>query len=135
HFADDLRAASAFVHVHGARRLVLIGASLGGAVTLRVAATVPVDGVVTLSAPAQFANVGVSDDLLRSLATPKLFVNSAGDNYASDTQHMYDVASQPKTLVLYPQSSAHGTEMLIAPYGGDLLQQLLSFTAAHMGVA
>jgi len=46
----DVRAALEFVRGSGAARVVLIGASMGGTASLRVAATQPVAGVVAVSA-------------------------------------------------------------------------------------
>jgi alpha/beta superfamily hydrolase len=47
----DLRAAVAFAREQGATELILIGASLGGMATAKVAATEQVAGVVILSSP------------------------------------------------------------------------------------
>lgn len=120
----DLHAAIAFVRHQGATKIVLLGSSMGGTVTLKVAASEQVAAVITLSAPQEFG-VNVSDADIQAITAPKLFVNSQNDDFASDTMHMYSVANPPKELHLYP-GTAHG----IAIFDGeDLLQRLLDFIA------
>lgn len=126
----DLRAAIRFLRAQGATRIVLMGASLGGAVTLRVAATEPVAAVATLSAVAFMPTQEVTDDTIKAIKAPKLFINSKLDTDADSTQHMYDVASQPKQIYLYP-GIAHGVGIFSGDYGPDLTQRLLTFLATY----
>lgn len=125
----DLRAALAFAHQQGATKIVLLGASMGGTVTLEIAASTRVTAVITLSAPQDFGN-GVSDAQVKAISAPKLFVNSQDDDYASDTTHMYEIASGPKELHLYP-GSAHGTGIFDDPINGSNLTQLILNFLAH----
>lgn len=122
----DLRAAVALLRAQGAKRIALMGASLGGAIALRVAATEAVAAVATLSAVAWWPSQPVTDDLLRAMRTPKFFLNSETDPDAEGTQHMYDVAAQPKQIQMYP-GRAHGVGMFSADYSPDLIQRLLTF--------
>lgn len=122
----DLRAAVALLRAQGAKRIALMGASLGGAIALRVAATEAVAAVATLSAVAWWPSQPVTDDLLRAMCTPKFFLNSETDPDAEGTQHMYDVAAQPKQIQMYP-GRAHGVGMFSADYSPDLIQRLLTF--------
>lgn len=105
----DLRAAVDFVRQQGATKIVLLGASMGGTVSLIVAAGEPVAAVLTLSAEQSFSILSISDSQVQAISAPKLFVNSQDDIYAPQTMHMYAIASQPKNLQMYP-GSAHGIE-------------------------
>lgn len=126
----DLRAAIAFARQQGATKIVLLGASMGGTVTLEIAASTRVAAVITLSAPQNFGN-GVSDAQVKAISAPKLFVNSQDDDYSSDTTHMYEIAGEPKEIHLY-SGSAHGTDIFDDPVNGsDLTQRILNFLARY----
>ncbi|HEU5368986.1 MAG TPA: alpha/beta fold hydrolase, partial [Ktedonobacterales bacterium] len=126
----DLRAAITFVGQQGATRIGLLGASMGGTVSLKVAASEPVSAVITLSAPEHFSGISVSDGEVQAITAPKFFVNSQDDTYAQDTEHMYTLASQPKQLQMYP-GLAHGVAIFDGPYGASLTQLLLDFIAQY----
>ncbi|HEX5546972.1 MAG TPA: alpha/beta fold hydrolase [Ktedonobacterales bacterium] len=126
----DLRAAIRFLRAQGATRIALMGASLGGAVALRVAATESVVAVATLSAVAWWTTQPVTDEILKAVKAPKLFINSTLDDDAGGTQHMYDVASPPKEVHIYP-GRAHGVGIFSGDYGSDLIQRLLTFMATY----
>ncbi|HEY7358327.1 MAG TPA: alpha/beta fold hydrolase, partial [Ktedonobacterales bacterium] len=126
----DLRAAIAFVRQQGASKIVLLGSSMGGTVSLKVAASEPVAAVITLSAPEHFSVISVTDSEVQAITAPKLFVNSQDDTYAADTEHMYALASQPKDLHMYP-GLAHGVAIFDGPYGDSLTQLLLDFIAQY----
>lgn len=126
----DLRAAVRYLRSQGAKRIILMGASLGGAVSLRVAATEPVVAVATLSAIAGYPSQPVTSDIIKAIKAPKLFINSEGDPAAADTQHMYDVASEPKEIHLYP-GNAHGVMLFSDRNSPDLTERLLAFLATY----
>ncbi len=124
---SDRLAAIAYVRTQGAARVVLVGASLGGAVVLRAAGQEPaVAAVASISAPAALTGAGVSDGLLRRLTNPKLFVNSDRDDFADDTRHMYGVAAAPKNLQIY-SGDGHGLELFAVP-APSLMQLLFTLT-------
>src|SRR5215831_9915775 len=89
----DLSAAMAFARRQGGTQIVLVGASIGGAVTARSAAAAPVVCMVVLSAPRTWPVLPVSDDALRAIRAPKLFLDSEGDEFADDVQAMYAISS------------------------------------------
>ncbi|HEY7358007.1 MAG TPA: alpha/beta fold hydrolase [Ktedonobacterales bacterium] len=126
----DLRAAIAFVRQQGATKIVLLGASMGGTVSLKVAASASVAAVITLSAPEHFSVISVSDSEVQAITAPKLFVNSQDDTYAADTEHMYMLASQPKQIQMYV-GAAHGVAIFDGPYGDSLTELLLDFIAQY----
>jgi pimeloyl-ACP methyl ester carboxylesterase len=127
----DLRAAIAFVRKLGATRIILLGSSMGGTATLKVAASQQVTAVITLSAPQEFG-VNVSDAEVKAIRAPKLFVNSKSDGFASDTMHMYSVAKPPKEIQMF-SGSAHGTSIFDAgsENGSDLTQLILNFVTHY----
>jgi uncharacterized protein len=124
----DLRAAIAFAHQQKATKIVLLGSSMGGTATLKVAASEQVAAVITLSAPeAFFTNV---DAEVSAITVPKLFINSKNDDYAAETMHMYTLANPPKEIHMYP-GGAHGTEIFYGDDGNDLTQRILNFVARY----
>jgi alpha/beta superfamily hydrolase len=127
----DLRAAIAFARQQGATKIVLLGSSMGGTTTLKVAASEQVAAVITLSAPeASLTNV---DAEVKAISAPKLFINSQNDDYAAETMHMYTLASPPKEIHMYP-GGAHGTEIFYGDYGDDLTKRILNFVAHYAPV-
>lgn len=126
----DLRAAIAFAQRQGARRVVLIGASIGGPVTANVAVTMPVAAVVLISAPSDFVGLEVTPAVMAHISAPKLLMNSRGDSYAQDIQAMYDEASPPKALKLYPGAD-HGIDLLTGSFGADATGRVLAFVEQY----
>lgn len=123
----DLLAAIAFVHRHGAKRVILLGASMGADISLIVAAETQVAGVITLSPEYLF---GLSDIQIRAISSPKLFINSTGDSYAPDTQQIFQNARPPKELYLYP-GVAHGVDIFQTEYGQDLIERIIAFATTY----
>lgn len=125
----DLKAAITFARQQGATKIVLLGSSMGGTATLKVASDTRVDAVISLSAPQNFS-ISLSDADIKAISAPKLFINSENDDYASDTMHMYEVANAPKELHLYP-GAAHGTSIFDTDNGVDLTQRILDFVTRY----
>jgi hypothetical protein len=75
--------------------------------------------------------VNVTDADLKAMKVPKLFLASEGDEeFASDAKHMYDVASPPKEIFIYP-GTGHGTEILGGDNGDGPAQRILHFIAQY----
>ncbi len=128
---QDLTAAITFVKHMGAKKIVLLGASGGGAITLKVAARIQVAAVITLSAD-YFAAAPTRQDVMSILA-PKLFVSSQHDAYITNTMQLFAEAKQPKELHLYP-GMAHGTYLFGTTYGQDLIERLITFAQKYAPV-
>ena len=104
--ASDLNAAIQSAQQHGATKFVLMGASLGGLVTLKVAATAHPLAVVALSAPTGFGGLEVSDDELRAITAPKFLAVAQGDGgFNNSMQSVYDLTPEPKELHVYRATS------------------------------
>jgi len=127
---DDLRGAVAFVRARGASRVVLIGASLGGMVTAKVAGAQKADAVVVIAAPADRPDfdLRVEDAELSAITGPSLFIASDNDSTvaAVETRRLYDAAPQPKRWQTFA-SAAHGTQLLNSTLAEDFRRLLLDF--------
>jgi pimeloyl-ACP methyl ester carboxylesterase len=114
----DLAAAAEQLRQRGARRVFLVGSSMGGTAVLSAATRVrpSVAGVVSLSGPATFQELDAVAAVSR-LRVPVLFIVSAEDQpFADDARAMYKAARiRDKRLVVV--SGGHGTSML--QFGDD----------------
>jgi pimeloyl-ACP methyl ester carboxylesterase len=137
----DAVAAVALLEERGAKKIFLIGASMGGLAVLRAAWTPGVDvaGVVSLATP-QFPfkyytvdTQSQADDVtparLKQIDEPKLFIAGTDDvqlpgsaplrpgiesvRFAADARRMFAAAEQPKQLALV-DSSFHSSFLLTA---------------------
>lgn len=132
--ADDLRAAIVFARGQGAKQIILVGASLGGMATAKVAGEAQAAAVIIMAAPLSARGLAVRVEAaeLQAMTMPKLFVSSENDATISpaDARQMVDQAPEPKTVYLYP-GTAHGTELFETQHAADLTQRLLAFIGEH----
>ena len=144
----DAMAAVGFMKKRGAKKIFLIGASMGGLAVLRAARMPEVDlaGVVSLSTP-QFPSKyytgepranDVTPARLRQIDEPKLFVAGTNDvqlpgtaplrhgvssvAFAADARRMFDAAEEPKALALV-DSSYHSSELVTTAFPADIVRQ------------
>jgi pimeloyl-ACP methyl ester carboxylesterase len=112
--AADVTAAVKAVRRLGAKKVFVVGASMGGtAVVVAAANTRPaVTGVISVSGPATF---GAVDALAaaKKLAVPALYLAGEGDvDFATDAQKLYDATASPdRTLKILP-TAAHGVNLM-----------------------
>ena len=119
--AADVVAAVRAVRRLGARKVVVVGASLGGIAALVAAPGIrpAVDGIVAVSAPAAIAGQLNALPVVPRIRVPTLFVASAGDqnppyDFAADAQTLYDATgTQAKRLEIVP-GSLHGVFLVDA---------------------
>jgi pimeloyl-ACP methyl ester carboxylesterase len=111
---EEVAAAAAELRKRGVSKLILIGASRGGTAALAGDArlTPPADGVVSLSAPAQFdliSAVGV----VPNLKSPLLFAAADGDQpFDSDARQMSSMAGPNlATFVEAKDATEHGVAL------------------------
>jgi alpha-beta hydrolase superfamily lysophospholipase len=114
-YGGDVAAAVKVVRRLGARKVFLVGASLGGSAAIGAAAnTRPlVDGVVSVSGAADLAGaIGV----VRHVQAPSLFIAGAADtDFANDARRLYAASpAQDKTLEVLPGAYEHGTQLVAA---------------------
>ena len=128
-FLEDTRAAITFVREQGAEKIILVGASLGGCASAKLAVESQASGIVVLASPPSISQWGFeiqSADLNTDI--PKLFITAEDDNTvpAASTRALYDLAAEPKEWQTYP-GSAHGTDLFEGQNGTELQQRILSF--------
>lgn len=134
-FDRDLAAAVAHLRGSGARRVFLVGASLGGATVLTYGSTVPADGVVSLSGETRLdgyeLNAAAAVGRLRA---PLLILGSRHDRYLSvpdAVMLLRRAGSKDKRTALYP-GGFHGWDLVDgAPYAARARALVLSWLRAH----
>jgi dienelactone hydrolase len=130
--APDLQAAIDAAHDRGAKKVVVMGASFGGAATLAYGPQLRnLDGVIDLSGELRLLNWNLDGiDAVRHLKVPLLVVASRYDGYldAADARLLYRRAgSAQKKLVIYP-GGFHGWDILDeAPYRGRARRLILAW--------
>lgn len=128
-FVDDTRAAINFVRERGAEKIILVGASLGGVASAKLAVESHANGLVVIASPPSISPWGFEiqpSDL--DTAIPKLFITAENDNTVSaeETRALYDIAAEPKEWQTYP-GTAHGTDLFEGENGTELQQRILEF--------
>jgi pimeloyl-ACP methyl ester carboxylesterase len=127
----DVAAAVKYVRAHGAKKVLLVGASMGGGAVLVGGANVrpPVDGVVSLSGPSSFGGADAGAAVPR-LRVPVLYLaaeQDAGGAWAQDAREMYAATpSSDKAIEILPGSD-HGISLVSSPgRARDLVERFLA---------
>lgn len=110
--ADQVGAVVATARAEGARRVILVGASMGGSVAVTTAGAVHADALVDLSGPSQFNTSDVRRDA-PSVTMPVLFAFGR----QTDPSDLADVraalpAMPTRTKTVVTAASGHGYELL-----------------------
>jgi alpha-beta hydrolase superfamily lysophospholipase len=110
----DVAAAAAELRRRGARRILLVGASMGGTGVVGAAPLVRpvIAGLVELSAPTGFGGVNALTAARRS-KSPALFIAGRDDgDFAAASRALYRAsAARDKTLLIAP-TSWHGVDLV-----------------------
>lgn len=131
--AQDTVDAVAYLRANGAKRVFLVGASLGATTALIAAASAQpaVDGVVSLSGPVLTDGMDAAP-AITSLTMPIVF--AAGDNegnFTDDAKKLHSgCASRQKRLILLPTSD-HGF-YLMSRGMDDFVQQFVADPVAAL---
>src|SRR5215207_6743597 len=111
----DLAAAVAQARRAGARRVFLMGASLGGAAAVQNGASLRVDGIVSLSGTRIWPGFGINHYAsLPRLRVPFLYIGATDDSNAPEREArdiFRRVGARDKRIVLYP-GAQHGTQFV-----------------------
>jgi alpha-beta hydrolase superfamily lysophospholipase len=118
----DVAAAVKVLRAEGVEKVFAMGASLG-AHSVLWAASHPgpeIAGVIIVSAgrhaAAAYPNYTVTPQALGTIRGPKLFLDGELDREAAaDAQETYKLATQPKQLVIFPNSGLHGADIFTSP--------------------
>jgi dienelactone hydrolase len=130
----DVVGAAAFLRARGARKLVLVGASIGGMASLHALVTRRLEAAafVEIGGVNHASGYDFSRQQLEALEGHKLFVSAAGDVYggAETAREWHGWAREPKQLAILP-GSAHGTDLLREgqPTARPLTELILAFLA------
>jgi len=126
----DMRVLIDHLHESGYKRLVCIGASMGGSTCLRAAVEYDLEGLVVIgSMMSNGEPTRTRPEELAALEMPKLFITTENDRYPeipSAIRSMYKISQEPRLLRVFP-GEAHGTEMFNQPYGEQFTAELLAF--------
>ncbi len=122
----DLRAAVAFIRQQGAGKMVLVGASMGGTVTVKVAAADPdFAAIVVWSSPLAFRGLTAELSEAAALTMPALFLGAEADPATTDTQRMSEAA--PNAELFIYTGDGHGTFALEMAQGPEVEAKILGF--------
>jgi pimeloyl-ACP methyl ester carboxylesterase len=128
---EDVLAAAEELRARGARRVVVVGASMGGTAALVAAAREELDGVVTLSAPSTFMGIAAPPEVVAAVDEPKLFVAAEGDGQAAATaQQFYTTAPGAKRVEIVTGDD-HGMALLDGGQAQIVRTHVLSFLRAN----
>lgn len=135
-FVDDLRGAIRFMRDQGAEKIILVGASLGGCASAKLAVESQADGLVVIASPPDISQWGFKIEAAdMNTDIPKLFITAENDDTVDTdkTRALFDLAAEPKEWKTYP-GTAHGTDLFETKNGAELQNQILDFiltTAAN----
>lgn len=125
----DILAAYDFLKEKGYKRLVCMGASLGGAACLELSVERELAGLAILGGlfPPFWAKEYPQD--LKSTSMPNLFIISDKNPHTfviEETRKMYDTSLEPRQLKVF-QTNAHGTDIFKTKDKEKLTTLLLDF--------
>ena len=122
----DVEAALSFLGSRGASKVFLVGASMGGTASLKVAADSDVAGVVTLSAPPLIEGVNAMEGL-QLISAPKMFIAAREDGFYSRSASLFEQRSGDPKERHVVDGAAHGTDMLYGDSGPRAQGLILDF--------
>jgi alpha-beta hydrolase superfamily lysophospholipase len=111
-YGGDVAGAVRKLRRRGAKKVVLVGASLGGSAVIQAAANVRplVDGVVSVSGAADISNAIQSAPALQ---VPVLYLAGSGDrDFAADAKRLYTATRERAKRLLLLDDSRHGTTLV-----------------------
>ncbi len=135
HYAGDVVGAAAELRRRGARRIFLMGGSVGGTAVVAAAPEVQpaVAGVIDLSGPAMWFDMNAVAAVKR-LTVPILFVVSSFDEpFLTDTRNLYAAAASTNKRLVVRKGPDHGTALLDPKYEAPVRALVLSFLKTHSG--
>lgn len=131
-FVDDLRGAITFMREQGAKKVILVGASLGGCASAKLTVESQADGLIVVALPPEISQWGFAietGDIDSDI--PKLFITAKEDDTVpvESTQELFNLAAEPKEWKTYP-GAAHGTDLFDTQHRAEFQQRVLEFIIA-----
>lgn len=118
-YPGEVAAAAKWARQHGSRRVVVMGASMGGTAVMVAAAHLggSVSGVIDLSGPAEFADMNALG-AARRVRVPALFAYGTLDlGFAADVRHVRAATAARDKPILAIKTQDHGVDLVHAEYG------------------
>jgi pimeloyl-ACP methyl ester carboxylesterase len=118
-YPGEVAAAARWARQHGSRRIVLMGASMGGTAVMVAAARLghSIAGVIDLSGPADFAGMNALG-AARRVRVPALFAYGTLDlGFAADVRHVRAATAARDKPMLAIKTPDHGVDLVHAGYG------------------
>lgn len=134
-YGRDLAAAVGRLRAEGAKKVILMGASLGGAMAMAYGPDLDVDAVISLSGETSLPSYHVDAiDAVPRLRTPLLIVGTRHDTYlpVGDARRILARAGGGDEQAILLPGSWHGWEIVEnAPYAQRALRRIIGWIAAH----
>ena len=131
----EVQAAARYLRSHGAHQVVLIGASIGGAIVIDAALHLhpaPV-AVISLSAVPEGTSYPFPRDA-RLLQTPIFQIGSTQDPHTRngrDTRALYRASPSPAKRLLLIPGTTHGVHLVNGEAGNRIRAAVVAFIRAH----
>jgi pimeloyl-ACP methyl ester carboxylesterase len=124
----DITAAVKLARSLGARKVVLVGASMGGTAVVVAAANVrpAVDGVVSLSGVGTLGYMNATA-AARTLTMPVLYVVGKQDiGFVDESRALYDATASPMKKLEIPDNTYHGVQLVQDPPTRTLVEEFVA---------
>lgn len=129
HHARDVLGAAAELRRRGARKIFLMGGSLGGTAVVAAAPDVSprVSGVIDLSGPASWFDMDAVAAVKRLTAPILLVASSLDEPFVTDTRNLYAASASADKRLVVRNGPDHGTSLLDPRYEAPVRALVLSF--------
>jgi uncharacterized protein len=133
-YRRDFAAAIKQLRRDGARRVFLIGASMGGAAAVQNSGGLPLTGVVSLSGTRLWSGFGINKPGPRALRAPFLYVGTKSDWRAplNEARSIVRSAGSRDKRSLFYRGSLHGWQLVQdAPFAAKTRNLILAWVRDH----
>jgi dienelactone hydrolase len=133
-YRRDFVAAIEQLRADGARRVVLIGASMGGAAAVQNAGGLPLAGIVSLSGTRLWSGFGINRPGPRALRAPLLYIGSMDDWRAPlrEARGILRAAGSHDVRSVFYRGSLHGWALVQdAPFAAKTRALIVGWIRRH----
>ena len=129
----DVQAAVNYLEEKDVSRVVLIGAGMGGAASVKAAANLITEGVIVLSAPPMVEGLDIRDDL-EYVTEPKLFIAAEGDTngFYARSVDLFLQTSPQLSEGHKVEGMSHGTDLLYDVSGPRVQGFIIDFLMRYV---
>jgi pimeloyl-ACP methyl ester carboxylesterase len=122
----DMRAAAGVLRARGAKRIELVGASMGGTAAVDAGAAVHAVKVASLSGPSTFGPLDAVAGIRKLRVPVLLLVGSGDDGFVGEAKIVAAAGRRGTTTLSIQDSTAHGTALLARGPSRALLLKFLA---------